>query len=118
MDELMESEAMLAASRPRLDRPLAIAVVRALVEELRARLSREPGLETRFLEGDDTVEQESLRTACALVGVETAEYQLALDADGNLAELHRCAITDGICGPTDPGPYDRISSDWPIALDR
>ena len=99
--------------KPRLDTPLVIVVVRILAEELRWRLSRDPALEGRYLEGDDEVEDQSLLLACMVAGVEPHEYQLALKADGNLFQLHRWAVAEAICGTTDPGPYDRISRESP-----
>jgi hypothetical protein len=94
---------------PKLDPPLAIVVSRVLVVELRWRLLLDKRLEGSYLAGDDEVERESLRAACALVGVEPQQYRLALATDGNLLQLHESALVEAICGTTDPGPYDQIA---------
>jgi len=105
-------------AKPRLATSLVFVVVRMLVEELRWRLSRDPALESRYLEGDDEVEHDSLLLACAVVGVEPSEYQFALNVDGDLFQLHHWAVTEAVCGTTDPGPYDRISRESPSGTER
>jgi hypothetical protein len=87
-----------------IDPPVVVFVIRLLTEDLRRRLSDHPILERSFLAGDDQVERESLGFACAVVGVEPRDYRYALEADGTLAQLHSAAVTEAICGTTDPGP--------------
>jgi hypothetical protein len=92
---------------PKLDPSLAIVVSRVLVLELRWRLLVDKRREESYLQGNDEVEREALRAACALVGVEPQQYRFALATDGNLLQLHECALVEAICGTTDPGPYDQ-----------
>jgi hypothetical protein len=103
---------------PNIDPPLVVFTVRILVEELRRRLSHHPGLERRYLAGDDEVERESLVFACATVGVEPRAYRLALEVDGTLSQLHDQAVTEAICGTTDPGPSDFISRESPSGSEK
>lgn len=89
-----------------------------LIDELESSLSRIAAVDGRSLERDDEAERESLVVACESVGVAPEQYQSALKANGNLYQLHRCAVGEAICGTTDPGPYDRISRESPSGTEK
>jgi hypothetical protein len=93
-------------SGPAIEPPLVNLVLRILVEDLRRRLWGDPSLEEKYLAGDEEVEYESLVFACALVGVAPEAYRALVEIDGALYQLHHWAVTEAICGPIDPGPYD------------
>jgi hypothetical protein len=93
---------------PAVEPPIVNIVLRITVEHLRRRLWGDPTLEERYLEGDEEVEYESLLYACSFVGIEPAAYRALLEVDGMLFQLHHWAVTEAICGTTDPGPLDSL----------
>jgi hypothetical protein len=99
---------------PVLDRAIAMGVLKMLTEELSRRLSQNPALRLRHMQGnDDTAENEALAAACASAGVSRDAYFEALRSDPALMELHRAALSEATIGTPDPGPNAQISRESP-----
>lgn len=87
-------------------------VVSLLAEELSRRLA-DPGVSRRYLEGDDTIEEEAITAACARAAVAPEDYLTTLEADAHLMQLHHATLTEAMVGTADPGPNDQISRESP-----
>jgi hypothetical protein len=96
-----------------LESTTASVVVGLLNQELSWRLSGDPGVRRRYLEGDDTVEGEAIAAACARAAVTPEDYLTTLEADEVLCQLHHAALTEAMVGTPDPGPNDQISRESP-----
>src|SRR5688500_13162872 len=81
-------------------------VARILSEELSRRLSSDPTVRVRCLEGDDTIEQEAIVAACERAEVAPEDYLTTLEADELLLQLHHATLTEAMVGTPDPGPND------------
>ena len=88
-------------------------VVSLLSEELSQRLSVDPAIHLRYLEGDDAIEQEAIAAACDRAAVTLEDYLTTLEADALLLQLHHATLTEAMVGTADPGPNDRISRESP-----
>ena len=78
-------------------------VVGILSDELSRRLSGDPNVHLRYLEGDDAVEEEAIAAACDRAEVSPEDYLTTLQADAVLFQLHRAALTEAMVGTVDPG---------------
>ena len=96
-----------------LERTAASVVAGLLSEELSRRLSGDPTVRARYIEGDDSVEGEAIAAACARAAVAPEDYLATLEADEILYQLHHAALTEAMAGTADPGPNDQISRESP-----
>ena len=96
-----------------LESTAGAVVVGILSEELSRRLSSDPSVHLRYLEGDDTIESEAIAAACARAEVAPEDYLTTLEADALLCHLHGAVLTEAMVGTADPGPNDQISRESP-----
>jgi hypothetical protein len=88
-------------------------VASILSEELARRMSDDPSVRVRYLEGNDAIEEEAIVAACDRAEVAPEDYLTTLEADERLFQLHHAILTEAMVGTPDPGPNDRISRESP-----